>query len=139
MKKVYILLVMVFLISLLGGCKNKKIEPTYIETNEIFSFEGKYYVYFYGEKCTSCVETTKELKKLINKKKIECYFFDTKNLSKANIYSVGPGEEPYSNLGVSLIKDMKITFTPTLLYIEDGVIRGQYVNRNVIMAHLNKL
>lgn len=131
MRKIFILMVMVFSLSLLGGCKKKEIEPTQITREEILSFEGSYYVYFYGENCPACEETTARIKELMKKKKITCYFFNT------DINPIGITSDPaYKNIGVYAIKNIKIRVTPTILFIEDKVVSNQFSGRVEIMDHL---
>lgn len=130
MRKVFVLIVMVFSLSLLVGCK-KGVKITQISKEEILSFEGSYYVYFYGEKCNACIETSAKIKELMKKNKITCYFFNTdKN-------TIGITTDPsYKNIGVYAIKNIKIRVTPTLLFIEDKVITNQFSGRVEIMDHL---
>lgn len=109
----------------LVSCTKK--EPTQIKTNEIFAFQGGYYVYFYSNACMACVETTQKLRQLDQSGKYRIYFFD---ISKNHIQS--PAGD-YSNVGVSLVKDIKIRSTPTLLWIEDGVVRQELIGSTQIL------
>lgn len=123
MKKIIFLL----LVLTLGLTACEKPKPKQITTNQILSFEGSYYVYFHSNNCPACVSTTDKLTKLIESRKIECYFFSTDKES-INITN----DVNYSNVGVSLVKDIYIRATPTLLYVENGVIKGQYVGSTEI-------
>lgn len=131
MRKAFILMVFLFSLTILGSCKQKEVEPTEITREEILSFEGSYYVYFYGEDCPACIETTAKIKELMKKHKITCYFFNT------DINPIGITDDPaYKNIGVYAIKNIKIRVTPTLLFIEDKVVSNQYSGRVEIMDHL---
>lgn len=120
--------IVVLLMFTIGLTSCKKPTPTYISTNEILSFEGQYYVYFHSKNCPACVSTTEKLTHLIGDKKIDCYFFDT---DKSFINSTS--DTNYSNVGVRLVKDIKIRAIPTLLFVDNGVIKKQYVGSAEIL------
>ncbi|MGI6360031.1 MAG: hypothetical protein ACOX02_03215 [Acholeplasmatales bacterium] len=131
MRKVFILIVIVFSLSFLGGCKKK--EPVEITREEILSFKGSYYVYFYGEDCPACVETTAKLRELIKKNRITCYFFNT------TINPIGvTGDPGYHNIGVNIMKNIKIRVTPTLIRVENKTITEEYDNSRLILNKLNE-
>ncbi len=131
MRKIFVLMLMICSLALILSCKKK--EPIEITSEEILSFKGSYYVYFYGDNCPACVETSAKLKELIGKNRIKCYFFNTdKNV-------IGVTEDPgYDNVGINIMKNIKLRVTPTLVRIENKTITEEYDGSRLIMEKLNE-
>ena len=130
MKKLLLSLMISFSLFTLLGCEQKR-EVVEIKTNELLSFDGNYYVYFYSEQCGGCAETTPRFIGLVEKGKINGYLFNT-NKQFINVTE----DQSHKNIGVRYVKDILISVTPTLIYVENGVIKQQYNGSREILSHL---
>ncbi len=97
-----------------------KIEfPLIINAENVFNFNGKYPVLFYLDSCLSCRNT--KLRIQVNINKFECFYYvnlaENKSL-KTNI------EE--SNINKNDYKTLKIFVVPTLLLIDDGIVKNEF-------------
>ena len=96
MKRINIIL-LIILIAVLTGCKDKNVEIKSLIRNEIYTQEEEYFVYFYKDNCGYCELTKpiilnylKALEKRNNSGKRVVYGFDLSN--SENIFDNGEAE-----------------------------------------------
>lgn len=110
---------------------NDYTEYTLKYESSILKKSGTYYVYFYGENCSHCNSI---------KKTVFTYMEDNNEdgkLPTLYLYKVTGKENFVSSdgtnlVGVSKYEDLKLTGTPTLILVTDGVVQSAYQSASEI-------
>ncbi|MGM9858852.1 MAG: hypothetical protein ACI311_06370 [Bacilli bacterium] len=143
MRKAYIVLLSLFLVSCRTNNEVKISEPSQyeysditiylIDKEEIFSFANEtYYIYFYKENCSHC----NSIKQTVIKKALErndIYFYDDTN------ESIKIKDITNSLLGISKSEDIFIYGTPMLISITQAKISSYYLGTEQIEKFLSLL
>ena len=110
---------------------NDYTEYTLKYESSILKKSGSYYVYFYGEKCSHCNSI---------KKTVFTYMEDNNENGKMPtlyLFKVTGKEHFVSSDGDNLVGvenylDLKLTGTPTLILVTDGVVKSAYQSASEI-------
>ncbi len=141
MKKIKIILLILFNLLTLNACKNDEssletfsIENVTIPYDEnIFSLkEGEYYILFYSPKCKACLDTLKYIEYLYNEHNFDIYLINILE----NKFAINKLNE--TNLYCSSINDFYLFKTPYLVDILDGCITSEETGFNNIRNYLNE-
>lgn len=123
----------VILMLLLVSCNNKYEIPI-IDSNEIFNIDDEnYYVLIYLNGCVACRDVKLKISMIDDIYKHKFYYVDLE-MNRELLSDVF-----VSNIGCFSYEQIKIKKTPTLFYIEDGIILEEYVNSDNILSFLNSI
>lgn len=104
-----------------------------IAWKDIFNQEENYYlVYFYSEECGYCNMIKQEVLDYCQKEIKKMYFVDVPNDEDVVIK-----RPPATNIGISNIDEMFILGTPSMIEIEEKVIKSYYVGVQSIRAFIS--
>ena len=141
MKKIKIILLIVFNLLTLNACKNDEpsLETFSIENltipyeQNIFSLkESEYYILFYSPKCKACLDTLKFVEYLYNEHNFDIYLINILE-NKIAINKLNG-----TNLYCSSINDFYLFKTPYLVNILEGSIVNEETGFNNIRNYLNE-
>lgn len=137
-----ILLTLVNVTSHLIGGKVMKDYKDYsshqIAYNQILNKKGTYYVYFYSNDCSHCQDLKKYIFQYIDSDKndkengIPLYIFCVDNY----LEELTSESEAENILGVTDVKELKLTGTPTMVLIANKEIKNAWLSTNNIKSQL---
>lgn len=137
-----ILLTLVNVTSHLIGGKVMKDYKDYsshqIAYNQILNKKGTYYVYFYSNDCSHCQDLKKYIFQYIDSDKndkengIPLYIFCVDNY----LEELTSESEAENILGVTDVKELKLTGTPTMVLIANKEIKNAWSSTNNIKSQL---
>ena len=118
------------------SCKSNETSNSIpiIKQEEMFEIlKERYYVLIYLNGCLACRDCKHRINKMDEDLKEDFYYLDLElNKELSSSYFV-------SNIGVTSYKDLKIKKTPTLLVIEKGSIKEEYIKQDSIFVFLDIL
>ena len=107
MKKILILIIGIFALTLTGCSKDKElININYDKLAEKIQNKESFVLYVGSSECSHCADFKPKLEKVINKYKLDVYYINMANLSTARYNAV--------------MKKIDGEGTPTTVYIKDG-------------------
>ncbi len=123
-------------------------ESQSVTSDQIFSQSGKNIYYFYKEECSYCNEAKPELLKFKNandeaKTELGFNIVDMDAEANKNLWYTGEDYKTDPNYksnpsDIKTIDDLQIIGTPSMIYVEDGVVKEYLVGNAEIYEFLNQ-
>ena len=97
--------------------------------------ETDYLIFFYSETCPHCHEIIEDVISFSTSEIMKMYFLDTKK-SETKIPIKNEIDE---TIGVTSIDDLFIAGTPTLIEVEEGMVKANVPGKDDCLTFLNEL
>ena len=135
-KRVVVVTLLFLLVCSFLSCKSNETSNSIpiIKQEEMFEIlKEKYYVLIYLNGCLACRDCKHRINKMDKDLKEDFYYLDLElNKELSSSYFV-------SNIPQTTYKDLKIKKTPTLLVIENGSVKEEYIKQDSIFVFLDIL